>query len=71
MATRENIASKLKLVVFYKDEAGDDKERSTTFNYVKPDQDPENLIATAEALGSLDAGTLGDAYEITEALLRK
>lgn len=71
MATRDTISSKLKLVVVYHDDAGETKERSTTFSNLKPDMAPEDVIAVGEALGSLDSGTFGDVYEITESLLKK
>lgn len=71
MATRDAISSKLKLVVMYHDDAGEQKERSTTFSNLKPDMAAEDVIAVGEALGSLDAGTFGDVYEITESLLKK
>lgn len=71
MATRNAINSKLKLVVVYKDAAGEDAERSTTFSNLKPDMAPEDVIAVGEAFGSLDSGTFGDVYEITESILKK
>lgn len=47
MATRETVSSKLKLVVIYKDAAGNDKNRSTTLSHLKPNMAADSVLATA------------------------
>ena len=70
MATKQALASKLKLTVSYTDEAGKKKTRTLNFSSLKADADNANVLTAANALASLQADALDGVketvqYEIT------
>lgn len=66
MAQRTGVLAKLKLVYTYADGAGETKERNKTFYNLKPDQAAANVLAAANALGSLQADEVSAVREIAE-----